>query len=84
MRRVLYRAAASLDGYIDGPRGEVDWIVRDPAVDFAKVYDEVDTVLLSRRTYELTRQPGAPPWPQDWQIYVFSRTLHRRNTPASL
>ena len=31
MRRVLYRVAASLDGYIAGPRGEVDWIVSDPA-----------------------------------------------------
>ena len=83
MRRVLYRVAASLDGYIAGPRGEVDWIVPDPAVDFATVYEAVDTVLLGRRTYELTRQPGAPPWPQDWQIYVFSRTLVPGNTQAS-
>src|ERR671919_2376064 len=82
MRRVLYRVAASLDGYIAGPRGEVDWIVHDPAVDFAKVYEEVDTVLLGRRTYELTRQPGAPPWPQAWQIYVFSRTLAPEEHPG--
>jgi dihydrofolate reductase len=82
MRRVLYRVAASLDGYIAGPRGEVDWIVHDPAVDFAKVYEQVDTVLLGRRTYELTRQPGAPPWPQGWQIYVFSRTLTPEEHPG--
>ena len=82
MRRVLYRVAASLDGYIAGPRGEVDWIVHDPAVDFAKVYEQVDTVLLGRRTYELTRQPGAPPWPRDWQIYVFSRTLTPEEHPG--
>ena len=82
MRRVLYRVAASLDGYIAGPRGEVDWIVHDPAVDFSKVYDQVDTVLLGRRTYELTRQPGAPPWPQGWRIYVFSRTLPAGEHPG--
>jgi dihydrofolate reductase len=82
MRRVLYRVAASLDGYIAGSRGEVDWIVHDPAVDFAKVYETVDTVLLGRRTYELTRQPGAPPWPQGWQIYVFSRTLAPEEHPG--
>ena len=75
MRRVLYRVAASLDGYIAGPRGEVDWIVSDPAIDFAALYEAVDTVLLGRRTYELTQQPGAPPWPAGWHIYVFSRTL---------
>jgi len=82
MRRVLYRVAASVDGYIAGPNGEVDWIVHDPAVDFAKVYEQVDTVLLGRRTYELTRQPGAPPWPQGWQIYVFSRTLVPQEHPG--
>ncbi len=82
MRRVLYRVAASLDGYIAGPRGEVDWIIQDPAVDFAKVYESVDTVLLGRRTYELTRQAGAPPWPRSWQIYVFSRTLPPEAQPG--
>ena len=58
MRRVLYRVAASLDGFIAGPNGEVDWIVPDPTVDFASLYASVDTILLGRRTYELTLQPG--------------------------
>lgn len=82
MRQVLYRVAASLDGYIAGPRGEVDWIVHDPAVDFAKIYESVDTVLLGRRTYELACQPGAPPWPKGWQIYVFSRRLSPEEHPG--
>jgi dihydrofolate reductase len=75
MRRVRYRVAASLDGYIAGPSGEVDWIVNDPAVSWSEVYAGVDTVLLGRRTYEITRKPGAPPWPAGWRVYVFSRTL---------
>jgi dihydrofolate reductase len=75
MRRVVYRVAASLDGFIAGPNGEIDWIVPDPTVDFASIYAGVDTVLLGRRTYEMTLQPGAPPWPEGWRIYVFSRTL---------
>jgi dihydrofolate reductase len=75
MRRIFYRVAASLDGFIAGPNGEIDWIVPDPTVDFAAVYEGVDTVLLGRRTYELTLQPGAPPWPAGWRIYVCSRTL---------
>jgi dihydrofolate reductase len=82
MRRVLYRVAASLDGYIAGPRGEVDWIAPDPAIDLSKAYEGIDTVLLGRRTYELTRQPGAPPWPSGWQIHVFSRTLAAADHPA--
>jgi dihydrofolate reductase len=75
MRRVLYRVATSLDGFIAGPNGEIDWIIPDPTIDFASVYKGVDTVLLGRHTYELTLQPGAPPWPEGWRIYVFSRTL---------
>ena len=75
MRRVRYRVAASLDGYLAGPNGEIDWIVHDPGVDFRAIYAQFDTVLLGRRTYELTQQPGAPPWPVGWRVYVFSRTL---------
>jgi dihydrofolate reductase len=75
MRRVFYRVASSLDGFIAGPNGEIDWIVADPPVDFVSLYAGVDTVLLGRRTYEMTLQPGAPPWPAGWRIYVFSKTL---------
>src|SRR5512147_2379336 len=75
MRRVRYRVATSFDGFIAGPHGEIDWIAPDPTVDFAAIVAEFDTALLGRRTYELTLQPGAPPWPPGWQIYVFSRTL---------
>jgi dihydrofolate reductase len=82
MRRVRYRVAASLDGFIAGPNGEIDWIVPDPDADFASVYASVDTVLLGRRTYELTLQPGAPPWPKGWRIYVCSRTLDPAQHPG--
>ena len=82
MRRVLYRVATSLDGFIAGPNGEVDWIIPDPTVDFSSVYASVDTVLIGRRTYELTLQPGAPPWPADWRIYVCSRTLDAVQHPG--
>src|SRR5215208_2903789 len=75
MRRVLYRVATSVDGYIAGPRGEFDWIVPDPAIDLSAMYANFDTVLLGRRTYELTLQPGAPPWPEGWRIFVVSQTL---------
>ena len=82
MRRVHYRVASSLDGYIAGPNGEIDWIVPDPTLDFAALYSGFDTVLLGRHTYELTLQPGAPPWPAGWRVYVFSRTLDPAEHPA--
>jgi len=78
MRQVRYRVATSLDGFIAGPNGEIDWLVSDPTIDFSSIYSEFDTVLMGRRTYELTRQPGAPEWPRDWRVFVFSRTLKPR------
>lgn len=75
MRRVRYNVAASLDGYIAGPNGEFDWIPEDPAVDFTAIFANVDTVLLGRRSYEVTLQTEAAPWPLGARVYVFSRTL---------
>ena len=39
MRLVKYSVAASLDGFIAGPNGEYDWIIMDPAIDFAALHD---------------------------------------------
>ena len=81
MRRIRYRVATSLDGYIAGPKGEFDWIVRNPEIDFRALFDQFDTSLLGRHTYELTKSPGAPPWPPGMSVYVFSRTLRQCDHP---
>ncbi len=81
MRSVRYNVASSLDGYIAGPQGEFDWIPHDPTVDFAAIFARVDTVLLGRRTFELTQQSGGPPWQPDMRVYVFSRTLRAEAHP---
>lgn len=46
MRRIRYAVAASLDGYIAGPKGEADWIIMDPDIDFGAIFEQFDTVLL--------------------------------------
>jgi len=58
MRQVVYSVAASLDGYISGPKGESDWIVMDPEIEFSAVFARFDTFLLGRKTYEATRGAG--------------------------
>ena len=52
MRKIRYAVAMSLDGYIAGPKGEADWIVMDPEVNFGELWAQFDTVLMGRRTYE--------------------------------
>ena len=53
MRRVRYQVACSLDGYIAGPEGEYDWIIMDPEIDFSALFEQFDTFLVGRRTFEL-------------------------------
>jgi hypothetical protein len=62
MRPVRYNVAASLNGYIGAPDGDYEWIPKDPTVDVAGIFAQVDTVLLGRHSYELVRQGRAPPW----------------------
>jgi dihydrofolate reductase len=80
VRRIRYVVAASLDGYIAGPKGEADWIIFDPEVDFAKMFQEFDTVLLGRRTFEAMAHGGTRSIP-GLQTFVFSQTLRQRDYP---
>ena len=55
MRNLIYFMHASLDGFVTGPNGEMDWIkVDDEIFDFvATITDKADTALYGRITYEL-------------------------------
>jgi dihydrofolate reductase len=78
MRRVRYSVAASLDGYIAGPRGEADWITMDPDIDFAALFESFDTVLMGRKTFEVAGGGGD----SGMKTYVFSRTLRPQDHPG--
>jgi dihydrofolate reductase len=80
MRRIRYAVAASLDGYIAGPNGEYDWIVKDPEIDFGELFSQFDTALIGRRTYEVMLNAGQGSLP-GLKAYVFSRTLQQRDHP---
>jgi dihydrofolate reductase len=76
MRRTIYGAAMSLDAYIAGPDGEVDWLQwNDEVAEISKeTWKRVDTVLLGRKTYEVAVRNGMRAYPGVRNI-VFSRTL---------
>lgn len=79
MRRIRYAVAMSLDGYIAGPKGEADWIVMDPEIDFGALFKEFDTALVGRRTFEVLGPSGVG---MGLKTYVFSRTLKQSDYPA--
>ncbi len=80
MPRIRHAVAASLDGYIAGPKGEADWIIMDPAIDFESFFKQFDTVLLGRRTFEAMAREGRAEMP-GMETYVFSRTLRQHDYP---
>jgi dihydrofolate reductase len=55
MRRIIYFFSASLDGYIEGPNGELEWTTPDEELHFFfnGLEDGIDTHLYGRRMWEL-------------------------------
>jgi len=81
MRRLVYSVAASLDGFIAGPKGEYDWIVQDPAFDFVALWERFDTLLMGRRTYEVAIQRLDFLTSMGKKIVVASTTLDPAKVP---
>jgi dihydrofolate reductase len=74
MRQLRYSVAASLDGYIAGPKGEFDWIVMDPEIDFAAMYASFGGLVMGRRSYEVSLATMGPE-ERGLPTYVYSRSL---------
>lgn len=80
MRPVILYIGMSLDGYIAGPDGNVDWMsgqeeLDDPQDSYAEFIKEVDTVVMGGNTYrQITTElsPGVWPYPGK-TTYVITR-----------
>lgn len=78
LRNIVF-IARSLDGYIAGPNGELDWLHVTPNPDgidmgFGALMEEVDAVVMGRGTFEVVCGfEGA--WPYAKPIYVLSNSL---------
>jgi len=94
MRVVTYGGAVSLDGFLAGKDGAMDWMhFSKDAQDIMKAYwKDVDTILMGRKTYEVAvaqRGTGAQKSKETQRAakapairsYVFSRTLKKIDDP---
>jgi dihydrofolate reductase len=83
-RKIILDLAVTLDGFIEGKNGEVDWCIMDPDMGFINFLNQIDTILYGRKSYDLWGQ-FTPESEDDaekemWeavhskQKYVFSRT----------
>ena len=87
MRRLKLYIAASLDGYIAGPNGEIDWLEEigegdeatpatavetDEDYGYQEFYESIDTTLMGNSTYPITLTVDEFPYPHTTN-YVFTR-----------
>ncbi len=75
-RKVIVHIAASADGYIAGPDGDIEWLTSRPKpagfYGMNAFMKSIDTKLLGRKTYEMSLRMGAKFDSKDRTI-VFSR-----------
>lgn len=56
MRKIILDLAVTLDGFIEGSNGEVDWCIMDDEMDFNTFLANIDTILYGRISYDLWGQ----------------------------
>ena len=52
-RRIILDLAVTLDGFIEGKNGEVDWCITDSDMGFIDFLNQIDTILYGRKSYDL-------------------------------
>lgn len=53
MRKVILDLAVTLDGFIEGSNGEVDWCIMDDDMDFDGFLSTIDTIFYGRVSYDI-------------------------------
>ena len=85
MRKVTFGGATSLDNYLARSDDAVDWLQwgDEAAAVTADYWKTIDTVLMGRKTYEVSRRMGGGGTSSSGiATYVFSRTLKSDSDPA--
>ncbi|MDX2282555.1 MAG: dihydrofolate reductase family protein [Bacteroidia bacterium] len=83
MRQILLNLAVSLDGYIEGPKGEFDWCFTDQDYGMTEFLERTDSLLMGRNSYELLMQTSPDVFSEHvW--YVCSNTLAEVRPGAQL
>ncbi len=86
-RKIIVHIAASADGYIARPDGDLDWLTSRPApkgfYGMEAFMNSVDTEIMGRKTYEAALHLGAK-FDSKNRTIVFSRQPRPSNAPESV
>ena len=84
-RKIILDLAVTLDGFIEGKNGEVDWCIMDTEMGFINFLGQIDTILYGRKSYDLwgkftPKTEDSDTEKEIWELvhskekYVFSKT----------
>ncbi len=86
-RRVIVHIAASADGFIARPDGDLEWLTSRPAPEgfygMNAFIKSIDTQLLGRKTYEVSLRMGAK-FNSGGRTIVFSRHAPPADAPSGV
>lgn len=96
MRTITYGGAVSLDGFLAGVDGSIDWLhfSKDVQQVMTDYWKDVDTILMGRKTYEVSvaMRPSSAKKPAKtkstkrkepaMRTYIFSHTLKAIDDPG--
>jgi dihydrofolate reductase len=85
MRKIIYGAGTSLDGYIARLDGSLDFLhLRPSNYSMGPFFKTIDVALMGRKTYEVgVRMSGGKFESHGLRCYIFSR-LYRRGNATGL
>ncbi|MEJ5105044.1 dihydrofolate reductase family protein [Chryseobacterium sp. MYb328] len=78
MKKIILDLATTLDGFIEGPNGEIDWCILDDDMDFDGFISGIDTIFYGRVSYDawgnyLPDENAAP------EEHEFWKTIQSKN-----
>lgn len=78
MRKVILNLAVTLDGFIEGPNGEIDWCIMDDDMNFDAFLSGIDTMFYGRVSYDAwgNFQPDENTSPAEKKMW---QSIHSKN-----
>ncbi|HEY9257757.1 dihydrofolate reductase family protein, partial [Chitinophaga sp.] len=78
MKKIILNLAVTLDGFIEGPNGEIDWCIMDDDMDFGSFLSSVDTIFYGRVSYDAwgNFQPETTASPAEEEMW---QTIHAKS-----
>lgn len=72
MRKVILDLAVTLDGFIEGLNGEVDWCIMDKEMAFDQFLSEIDTIVYGRKSYKLWGEYTPSDEASEWEKQIWA------------